>query len=169
MATNALPVVGASQPSISGDVLWLASIACVFAAILVLVYWLLSAELSVHHPQVAASDDRTTSPIPETSSASAPVPPQGLVSGDRIARLGALPMPPDDIGGGSSNVAPPFPIIASGEQAVDKPRFADQSRQAAQSSAPPVAAGRPGSHRPQQHKQRVQPVTPAEAPQLTPW
>jgi hypothetical protein len=169
MATNALPVVGATQPSISGDVLWLGSIACVFAAILVLVYWLLSAELSVHHPQAAASVDPTAGPIPETSSASAPVPPQGLVSGDRIARLGALPVPPDDIGGGSSNVAPHFPIVTSGEQAVDKPTLADQSRQVAQSATAPAAAGRPGIHRPQQHKQRVRPVAAAEAPQLTPW
>jgi hypothetical protein len=169
MATNALPVVGVTQPSISGDVLWLGSIACVFAAILALVYWLLSAELSVHHPEATVSDDPTTSPLPETSSASAPVPPPGLVSGDRIARLGPLPMPPDDIRGGSSNVAPPFPIVTSGEQAVDKLAPADQSRQAAQLSAPPVAAGRPGTHRPQQHKQRIRPVVAAEAPQLTPW
>ena len=67
MATNALPVVGTVQPSISGDVLWLSSITCVFAVILVLVYWLLSAELSVHHPQAIVSDDPTPNPIPETT------------------------------------------------------------------------------------------------------
>jgi hypothetical protein len=59
MATEATPVIGPSRPRLVGDVLWLGFTAFVFAVILVIVCWPLSAALSVHNPPDAAANQPT--------------------------------------------------------------------------------------------------------------
>ena len=111
-------MIGPSRPRLVGDVLWLGFTAFVFAVILVIVCWSLSAELSAHNPPGAAAGKPTASLMSGTSTGSAtaaPVP--ALAGGNRITRADALPAPAGDIGEGSSNVAPPSPIATLGEPA----------------------------------------------------
>jgi hypothetical protein len=170
MATEATPVIGPSRPKFAGDVVWLGFTAVVFAVILVIVCWSLSAELSAHNPPGAAANQPTASLASGTSTGSAAAAPlPALASGDRIARPGALLTPAGDIGEGSSNVAPPSPVATLGELAGASLTSPDRSPQAAQSGSAPAAVSSPGTHRPSQHKARARPVAPKGPPQLTPW
>ena len=169
MATEATPVIGPSRPRLVGDVLWLGFTAFVFAVILVIVCWTLSAELSAHNPPSAAAGKPTASLASGTSTGSAAAAPLPvLASGDRITRPGALPTPTDVVGDGSSNVAPSSPILTPGELAGASLTPPDGSEQAAQSASAPAAISRPGTHRLPQHKPRMRPVAP-EAPRQLAW
>src|SRR6516162_7688704 len=91
MATNAVPVIGESRPKLAADVLWLGFTAFVFAVILVIVCWPLSAALSVHNPPDAAANQPAANLTPGTSAGSATAAPlPALAGGDRITRLGAF-------------------------------------------------------------------------------
>jgi hypothetical protein len=166
MATNAVPVIGASRPKLAADVLWLGFTAFVFAVILVIVCWPLSAALSVHNPPDPAANQPAANLTPGTSAGSATAAPRpALAGGDRITRLGALPTPADVVGEGSSNVAPPSPIATPGELAG----ASLAPLQAAQAAPAAAAVSSPGTHRISQHKPRPRPVAPKAPPQLTPW
>jgi hypothetical protein len=168
--TEATQLIGPSRSRLAGDVLWLGFTAFVFAVILVIICWPLSAELSVHNPPGAATSRPTAGLTSGTSTASAAAPSlPALAGGDRFARGGALPTPAADIGEGSGNVAPPSPTAAPGEPAGLSLTSPDSSPQAAQSAPAPAAEGSPGIHRPPQHKPRARPVAPKTPPQLTPW
>jgi hypothetical protein len=170
MATKAAPVIGASRPRLAGDVLWLGFTAFVFAVILVIVCWSLSAELSAHNPPGAAAGRPIAGLTPGKSTASAaPAPLPALAGGDRVTRPDALLTPAGDIGEGSSNVAPPSPIATLGESAGASLTPPDRSPQPAQAASAPAAVSSPGTHRLPQHKARARPVAPKEPPQLTPW
>lgn len=169
MATKAIPVIGASQPRLAGDVLWLGFTAFIFTAILAIVCWSLSAALSVHNPPDAAANRPTAS---LTSGAGADpltaAPPSTLAGGDRITRPGALPAPANVVGEGSNNVAPPSPIATPGELAGASLTPPDRSLQAAQATPATAAVSSPGTHRMPQRKPRPRPVAPKAPPQLTP-
>ena len=168
MATEAAPV-GASRPRLAGDVLWLGFTALVFAAILVIVCWPLSAELSARNPLGAAANKPTASLTPETSAARAAATPlPALAGGDRITRPTALLTPADDIGEGSSSVATRAPITTPVEPAGANLTPTDRP-QAAQSASAPALVSSPGAHRPPQHKPRARPVATEVPRQLTPW
>jgi hypothetical protein len=170
MATNAVPVIGASRPNLAADVLWLGFTAFVFAVILAIVCWPLSAALSVHNPPDAAANRPAaslTSGMSAGSATAAPLP--ALAGGDRITRPGALPTPADVVGEGSSNVAPSSPIATPGELAGASLTPPDRSLQAAQTAPATAAVSSPGTHRIAQHKPRPRPVAPKAPPQLTPW
>ena len=168
MATEATPVIGPSRPRLVGDVLWLGFTAFVFAVILMIVCWSLSAELSARNPPGAAAGKPTSGLTPETSTGSASAEPlPAPASGDRITRPGALLTPSDVVGEGSSNVAPPSPIATPGEPAGAGPTPPDRSPQAAQAASAPAVSS-PGTHRRPQHKARTRPVAPKEPLQLTP-
>jgi hypothetical protein len=170
MATEATPVIGPSRPRLVGDVLWLGFTAFVFAVILVIVCWPLSAALSVHNPPDAAANQPTASLTTGTSTGSATAAPLPvLASGDRIARPGALPTPADVVGEGSSNVAPSSPIATPGDLAGASLTPPDRSLQAAQAASATAAVSSPGTHPMPQHKPRPRPVAPKAPPQLTPW
>ena len=169
MTTKAVPVIGASRPRLVGDLLWLGFTAFVFAVILMIVCWSLSAALSAHDPPGAVVGKPAAGLTPETSTGSASVAPQPApASGDRITRPGALLTPADVVGEGSSNVAPPAPIATSGELAGTSLTPPDRSPQAAQAASAPAAVSSPGAHRLPQHKARARPVAPKEPPQLAP-
>ena len=170
MATNAVPVIGASRPKLAADILWLGFTAFVFAVILAIVCWPLSAALSVHNPPDAAANHpgaSLASGMSAGSATAAPLP--ALAAGDRITRPGALPMPADVVGERSSNVAPPSPIATPGELAGAGLTPPDRSLQAAQAAPATAAVSSPGTHRIPQHKPRPRPVAPKAPPQLTPW
>ena len=170
MATNAVPVIGESRPKLAADVLWLGFTAFVFAVILAIVCWPLSAALSVHSPPDAAANRPAaslTSGMSAGSATAAPLP--ALAGGDRITRLGALPTPADVVGEGSSNVAPPSPIATPGKLAGASLTPPDRSPQAAQAAPATAAVSSPGTHRIPRHKPRPRPVAPKAPPQLTPW
>ena len=168
MTIKAVPVIGASRPRLVGDLLWLGFTAFVFAVILVILCWSLSAALSAHNPPGVAAGKPTASLTPETSTGSASVAPQPApASGDRITRPGALLTPAEVFGEGSSNVVPPAPIATPGEPAGAGPTPPDRSPQAAQAASAPAVSS-PGTHRLPQHKARTRPVSPKEPPQLAP-
>jgi hypothetical protein len=170
MATNAVPVIEAGRPKLAADVLWLGSTAFVFAVILVIVCWPLSAALSVHNPPDAAANQPAASLTSGTTAGSATVTPlPALAGGDRITRPGALRMPGDVVGEGSSNVAPPSPIATPGELARDSLTPPDRSLQAAQAAPATAAISSPATHRMPQHKPRPRPVAPKAPPQPTRW
>jgi hypothetical protein len=170
MATEATPVIGPSRPRLVGDVLWLGFTAFVFAVILVIVCWSLSAELSAHNPPGVAAGKPTASLTSETSTGSASAAPlPAHASGDRITRPGALLTPGGVTGEGSSNVARPSPVATLGEPAGASLTPPDGSPQAAQAASSPAAVSSPGTRRVPQHKARARPVAPKEPPQLTPW
>ena len=170
MATNAVPVIGESRPKLAADVLWLGFTAFVFAVILVIVCWPLSAALSVHNPPDAAANQPAANLTPGTSAGSATAAPlPALAGGDRITRLGALPTPAVVVGVGSSHVAPPSPIATPGKLAGASLTPPDRSLQAAQAAPAAAAVSSPGTHRISQHKPRPRPVAPKAPPQLTPW
>ena len=170
MATNAVPVIGESRPKLAADVLWLGFTAFVFAVILVIVCWPLSAALSVHNPPDAVANQPAANLTPGTSAGSATAAPlPALAGGDRITRPGALPTPADVVGEGSSNVAPPSPIATPGKLAGASLTPPDRSPQAAQAAPATAAVSSPGTHRIPRHKPRPRPVAPKAPPQLTPW
>src|SRR5208282_588481 len=157
MATKAVPVIGASQPRLAGDVLWLGFTAFVFAVILVIVCWPLSAALSVHNPPDAAANQSPAGLRSGTSTGSATAAPLPvLASGDRIARPGVLPTPADVVDEGSSTVAPSSPIATPGQLAGAGASLPppDRALQAAQAASATAAIGSPGIHRMPQHKPR---------------
>ena len=170
METEATQFIGPSRSRLAADILWLGFTAFVFAVILAIVCWPLSAALSVHSPPDAAANRPAaslTSGMSAGSATAAPLP--ALAGGDRITRPGALPTPADVVGEGSSNVAPPSPIATPGKLAGASLTPPDRSPQAAQAAPATAAVSSPGPHRIPRHKPRPRPVAPKAPPQLTPW
>jgi hypothetical protein len=170
METEATQFIGPSRSRLAADILWLGFTAFVFAVILAIVCWPLSAALSVHSPPDAAANRPAaslTSGMSAGSATAAPLP--ALAGGDRITRPGALPTPADVVGEGSSNVAPPSPIATPGKLAGASLTPPDRSPQAAQAAPATAAVSSPGTHRIPRHKPRPRPVAPKAPPQLTPW
>jgi hypothetical protein len=169
METEVTQFIGASRPKLAADVLWLGFTAFVFAAILAIVCWPLSAALSVHSPRDAAANRPAASLASGVSAGSATAAPlPAFAGGDRITRPGALPTPADVVGEGASNVVPPSPIATPGEPPGASLQHPDRSLQAAQAAPAAVAVSSPGTHRMPQHKPRPRPVAPKVPPQLTP-
>src|SRR5271169_3492312 len=136
MGTEAASLIGPRRSRLGGDVLWLGFTAFVFAVILVIVCWPLSAALSVHNPPDAAANQPTAGLRSGTSTGSAAAAPLPvLASGDRITRPGALPTPTDVVGDGSSNVAPSSPTATPGELAGASLTPPDHPLQAAQAAS----------------------------------
>ena len=170
METEATQLIGPSRSRLAADILWLGFTAFVFAVILMIVCWSLSAELSARNPPGAAAGKPTSGLTPETSTGSASAEPlPAPASGDRITRPGALLTPSDVVGEGSSNVAPPSPIATPGKLAGASLTPPDRSPQAAQAAPATAAVSSPGTHRIPRHKPRPRPVAPKAPPQLTPW
>jgi hypothetical protein len=168
MGIEATLLIGPSRSKLAGDVLWLGFTAFVFAAILVIMCWPLSADLSVRNPPGVAASKPTAGLTLGTSAASAAATPlPALAGGDRIARDGALPAPAANIGDGS-NVAPPSPTATRSELTGPSLTPPDRSPQTAQSASTPPAVIGPGTHRLLQHKPRARPVPPKAPPQPTP-
>ena len=170
METEATQFIGPSRSRLAADILWLGFTAFVFAVILAIVCWPLSAALSVHsQPDAAANQPSAslTSGMSVGSATAAPLP--ALAGGDRITRPGALPTPADVVGGGSSNGAPPSPSATPGKLAGASLTPPDRSPQAAQAAPATAAVSSPGTHRIPRHKPRPRPVAPKAPPQLTPW
>jgi hypothetical protein len=168
MGIEATLLIGPSRSRLAGDVVWLGFTAVVFAAILVIICWPLSAELSVRNPPGVAASKPTaglTSGTSAASAAAAPLP--ALAGGDRIARDGALPAPTANIGDGS-NAAPPSPTATRSELTGHSLTPPDRSAQTAQFTSAPAAVVSPGSHHLLQHKSRARPVPPKAPPQPTP-
>ena len=164
MGIEATLPIEPSRSRLAGDVLWLGFTAFVFAVILVIVCWPLSAQLSAHNPPGVAANRSTAGLAMGTSTASAAATPlAALAGGDRIARAGALPTPTANIGEGS-NVATPSPSATLSEPAGASLTPADPPPQAAQSASAPAAVSSPGTHHPPQHKPRARPVAPKAPP-----
>lgn len=168
MGIEATLLIGPSRSRLAGDVVWLGFTAFVFAAILVIMCWPLSAELSVHNPLGVAANKPTAGLTLGTSAAStAATPLPALAGGDRIARDGALPAPTANLGDGS-NVAPPSPTATRSELTGPSLTPPDHLPQTAQSASAPAPVVGPGSHRLLQHKPRARPVPPKAPSQPTP-
>ena len=170
METEATQFIGPSRSRLAADILWLGFTAFVFAVILAIVCWPLSAALSVHSPPDATANQPAASLTSGTNAGSASVTPlPALAGGDRITRPGALPTPADVVGEGSSNVAPPSPIATPGKLAGASLTPPDRSLQAAQAASATAAVSSPATHRMPQHKPRPRPVAPKAPPQPMPW
>jgi hypothetical protein len=168
MGIEATLLIGPSRSRLAGDVVWLGFTAVVFAAILVIICWPLSADLSVRNlPGVAASKPTAGLPSGASPSSAAATPLPALAGGDRIARDDALPAPTANIGDGS-NLAPPSPTASRSELTGPSLTPPDRSAQTAQFTPSPAAVVSPGSHRLLQHKPRARPVPPKAPPQPTP-
>jgi hypothetical protein len=162
MGIEATLLIGPSRSRLAGDVVWLGFTAFVFAAILVIMCWPLSAELSVRNPPGVAASKPTAGLTLGTSAASAAATPlPAPAGGDRIARDGALPAPTANIGGGSN--------VATGSELTGPSlTLPDRSPQTVQSASAPAAVVSPGTHRLLQHKPRARPVPSKAPPQPTP-
>jgi hypothetical protein len=168
MGIEATLLIGPSRSKLAGDVLLLGFTAFVFAAILVIMCWPLSADLSVRNPPGVAASKPTAGLTLGTSAASAAATPLPALAGDdRIARDGTLPTPTANIGDGS-NVAPPSATATRSELTRPSLTPPDRSAQTAQFTSAPAAVVSPGTHRLLQHKPRARPVPPKVPPQPTP-
>ena len=161
MATKAAPIIGASRPKLTGDILWLGFTGFVLALLLGIMCWPLSAELSLRNT-ASAEPAKPTATLPpgagmgSTATASLPA----LAAGTSITRQGGLMTPSDDTKEGSSSPAPT-------EQAGAKLSRLNLEPLSAK-SAPATSAHHPAAHRLRPQHPRVRLHAPENVAQLTP-
>ena len=162
MATKGAPLTGASRPRLAGDILWLGFTGFVFALILGIMCWPLSAELSLRNTASAAPREPTTtltSGAGTSSAATAPLP--ALAAGASITRPVALMTPLDNTSKASHS-----PI--TDEPGGAKLSLLDLGSPSAQLAHPASAAHSPTVHRSRPHHSLVRPPAPGKDSQLTP-
>lgn len=182
MPTEAASIVGGRRLRLAGDILWLGITAGVYAAIVGIVCWSLSAELS----HGAGSGRPTAAVTPETSAGSGAVALSSTFGINRNPAPGPSSTTAGGVTEGSSSVAPTTSIVAltvpAGVKSLLRDPIADQLQTPALAShdglAPVPSGPQPAQSalaahsfappRPPQRHQRARPPTPRANGELVP-